>query len=80
MSRSITGDARWIIQRAIQAVLPDEAVCRALEGRAFPGKVVLVAAGKAAWQMSVPGGASEGRCGGHQIRPRQGAHCRTAVL
>ena len=32
--------------------LPDAAVTRALEGRDFPGKVVLVAAGKAAWQMA----------------------------
>ncbi|MCI9157168.1 MAG: glycerate kinase [Lawsonibacter sp.] len=64
MSRSITGDARWIIQRAIQAVLPDEAVCRALEGRAFPGKVVLVAAGKAAWQMAY----AARQCLGEQVK------------
>lgn len=41
-----------IINAAIQAVLPDEAVRRALEGKHFPGRVVLVAAGKAAWQMA----------------------------
>ena len=45
-------DAQTIIRNSIQAVLPDEAVRRALEGRTFPGKVVLVAAGKAAWQMA----------------------------
>jgi len=45
-------DAKIIIDRAIQAVLPDEAVCRALQGKEFPGRVVLVAAGKAAWQMA----------------------------
>ena len=45
-------DAQTIIRHSIQAVLPDEAVRRALEGRTFPGKVVLVAAGKAAWQMA----------------------------
>ena len=45
-------DARIIIDRAIQAVLPDEAVRRALQGREFPGRVILVAAGKAAWQMA----------------------------
>lgn len=41
-----------MIHRSIQAVLPDEAVRRALQDRTFPGKVVLVAAGKAAWQMA----------------------------
>ena len=41
-----------IVAASIQAVLPDEAVRRALEGREFPGRVVLVAAGKAAWQMA----------------------------
>ena len=41
-----------IVEAAISAVLPDAAVCRALEGVRFPGRVVLVAAGKAAWQMA----------------------------
>lgn len=41
-----------IIKAAINAVLPDEAVKRALEGKEFSGKVVLVAVGKAAWQMA----------------------------
>lgn len=44
--------AEEIIAASIQAVLPDEAVKRALMGRHFPGRVFLVAAGKAAWQMS----------------------------
>lgn len=52
MSTTIREDARQIIDRSIQAVLPDEAVRRALKGRKFPGRVVLVAAGKAAWQMA----------------------------
>lgn len=46
------GDANTIIREAIQRVLPDSAVKRALEGKTFSGKVVLVAAGKAAWQMA----------------------------
>ena len=46
------GDANTIIREAIQRVLPDSAVKRALEGKTFPGKVILVAAGKAAWQMA----------------------------
>ena len=41
-----------IVRESIQKVLPDAAVKRALAGKHFPGKVVLVAAGKAAWQMA----------------------------
>lgn len=41
-----------IINAAINAVLPDEAVKRALSGKEFSGKVILVAIGKAAWQMA----------------------------
>lgn len=44
--------AGFIIDRAIAAVLPDAAVIRALEGASFPGRICLVAAGKAAWQMA----------------------------
>ena len=50
---SIHTDAQTIIQEALTACLPDQAVCRALEGRTFgAGRVFLVAAGKAAWQMA----------------------------
>lgn len=49
---SLRQDADTIIQQAIHGVLPDEAVRRALEGREFSGRVLLVAAGKAAWQMA----------------------------
>lgn len=52
MNRSMHEDADVVIKRAIQAVLPDEAVRRALRGKEFPGKVVLAAVGKAAWQMA----------------------------
>ena len=44
--------ADTIIRSAIAAVLPDETVRRALKGQKFPGRVILVAAGKAAWQMA----------------------------
>lgn len=44
--------ANRIICAAITAVQPDAAVIRALEGQQFPGRVILVAAGKAAWQMA----------------------------
>ena len=52
MERSMRDDARTVIDRAIRAVLPDRAVRQVLEGRRFPGRVVLVAVGKAAWQMA----------------------------
>ena len=45
-------EANQIIQKSIQAVLPDEAVAKALQGRTLgPGKIYLVAVGKAGWQM-----------------------------
>ena len=49
---SLRSDAQTIIAAALQAVQPDAAVRRALQGREFPGRVVLAAAGKAAWQMA----------------------------
>ena len=52
MNQLLRFHADQIVSAAIQAVLPDEAVKRALEGREFPGRVLLVAAGKAAWQMA----------------------------
>lgn len=45
-------DADAITAASIQAVQPDRAVIRALEGKEFPGRVLLVAAGKAAWAMA----------------------------
>ena len=46
-------DADNIIKACIAAVLPDEAVWRALADLERPaGRVILVAAGKAAWQMA----------------------------
>ena len=50
---SIHTDAQTVIQRALKACLPDQAVRRALEGKEFgSGRVFLVAIGKAAWQMA----------------------------
>lgn len=45
-------DADAIVGASIKAVQPDEAVARALKGREFSGRVLLVAAGKAAWKMA----------------------------
>lgn len=53
MTRSTLREhAELIIQEAIQAVQPDTAVRRALTEMSFSGRVLLVAAGKAAWQMA----------------------------
>lgn len=52
MDKRMRKDAQAIVSASIKAVQPDEAVARALEGREFPGRVLLVAAGKAAWQMA----------------------------
>lgn len=46
-------DADQIIAKAIQKVLPDEAVAQALKKKQFDsGRIFVVAAGKAAWQMA----------------------------
>ena len=52
MDQILRAHADAIAAAAIRAVQPDDAVRRALEGQEFPGRVVLVAAGKAAWQMA----------------------------
>jgi len=52
MNTKLRSVADTIIAASIKAVQPDEAVARALDGQEFPGRVVLVAAGKAAWQMA----------------------------
>ena len=44
--------ADQIVRAAIAAVQPDAAVQRALKNAEFTGRVLLVAAGKAAWQMA----------------------------
>ena len=52
MDKLLRSHADAIVSDAIAAVKPDAAVRRALKGKNFPGRVVLVAAGKAAWQMA----------------------------
>ena len=52
MDSVLRSHADQIIKASITAVLPDEAVKRALSGQEFPGRVLLVSAGKAAWQMA----------------------------
>ena len=53
MNPTLRRDADAIIRSSLNAVLPDEAVRRALKAFApRGGRVLLVAAGKAAWQMA----------------------------
>lgn len=53
MNKELRKDADSIISASLKAVLPDEAVARALKDfKPGAGRVVLVAAGKAAWQMA----------------------------
>ena len=52
MDKLLRSHAEAIVSAAIRAVQPDDAVRRALEGQDFPGRVVLVSTGKAAWQMA----------------------------
>ncbi len=53
MNSSMRNDADRIVRDAIAAVQPDIAVRKALAGREFPGRVLVVAAGKAAWRMAM---------------------------
>ena len=52
MNQQLRSHADRIVREAIAAVQPDAAVQRALSGIDFPGRVLLVAAGNAAWQMA----------------------------
>ena len=52
MKDSLRADAEWIVRSAIELVSPARAVKQALQNRRFPGRVYLVAVGKAAWEMA----------------------------
>ena len=52
MDTLLRSHAEKITAASIRAVQPDDAVRRALKDKEFPGRVLLVAAGKAAWQMA----------------------------
>jgi len=56
MQRTIRLDARTILDVSIRAVLPEAAVIAALKGREINREVVLVAIGKAAWNMAKAAG------------------------
>lgn len=64
MNTTLRQDADIIIASSLKAVLPDAAVRRALESEAFHpqgGRILLVAVGKAAWQMAHTAVAALGR-------------------
>ena len=52
MDKLLRARADAIVSASIKAVQPDDAVSRALAGQNFPGRILLVSAGKAAWQMA----------------------------
>lgn len=52
MNHKLRHDAEQILRGAIQAVTPDTAVKKALEGKEFTGRIYVVAVGKAAWRMA----------------------------
>ena len=49
---TIKKDALMIIEESIKAVLPEAAVIKALEKKEFTGNIVVIAIGKAAWNMA----------------------------
>ena len=87
MNKALRQDADEIIKSALRAVRPDEAVTRALRDIAPRGRVRLVAAGKAAWQMAKTARDCLGsriECGvvvtkyGHVMGPIEGVDCYEA--
>ena len=73
MNLTLRRDADAIIRSSLNAVLPDEAVRRALNAFApRGGRVLLVAAGKAAWQMAHAAVEALGRVDGGVVVTKYG--------
>ena len=73
MNPTLRRDADAIIRSSLNAVLPDEAVRRALNAFApRGGRVLLVAAGKAAWQMAHAAVETLGRVDGGVVVTKYG--------
>ena len=73
MNPTLRRDADAIIRSSLNAVLPDEAVRRALKAFAPRGsRVLLVAAGKAAWQMAHAAVEALGRVDGGVVVTKYG--------
>ncbi len=79
MNPTLRKDADAIIRSSLNAVLPDEAVRRALKTFApKDGRVLLVAAGKAAWQMAHAAVETLGRVDGGVVVTKYG-HVKGAI-
>ena len=79
MNPTLRRDADTIIRSSLNAVLPDEAVRRALKAFAPKGgRVLLVAAGKAAWQMAHAAVEALGRVDGGVVVTKYG-HVKGAI-
>ena len=73
MNAALRQDADVILRSSLNAVLPDEAVRRALRDlRPGKGRVLLVAAGKAAWQMAHAAVETLGRVDGGVVVTKYG--------
>ena len=80
MNPTLRKDADAIIASSLNAVLPDEAVRRALKAFASKGgRVLLVAAGKAAWQMAHAAVEALGRVDGGVVVTKY-KHVRGEIL
>lgn len=80
MNSTLRKDADAIIASSLNAVLPDEAVRRALKAFAPKGgRVLLVAAGKAAWQMAHAAVEALGRVDGGVVVTKY-KHIRGEIL
>lgn len=79
MNPTLRRDTDAIIRSSLNAVLPDEAVRRALKAFApRGGRVLLVAAGKAAWQMAHAAVEALGRVDGGVVVTKYG-HVKGAI-
>ena len=79
MNSTLRKDADAIIASSLNAVLPDKAVRRALKAFAPKGgRVLLVAAGKAAWQMAHAAVEALGRVDGGVVITKYG-HVKGAL-
>ena len=80
MNAALRRDADVILRSSLNAVLPDEAVRRALRDlRPGKGRVLLVAAGKAAWQMAHAAVETLGRVDGGVVVTKYG-HVKGEIL
>lgn len=78
MNHQLKADADHIIAASLKAVMPDQAVQRALSSFHSEGKTLLVAVGKAAWQMAKAAVSTLGRVDGGTVITKYG-HVKGAL-